>query len=460
MKERYIQYGLLFLDITSVAIGAFVFYRTVSLAYPAMIGIVLPYIMRENKLYWRHGKIYFQYWLQLGQLVRSYFLVFILFCVYTFLTQVVGAKPDPVDLALQFVLILGVNVAGRSIFTGISKLIIKKKRNRFVVIGTSKRAQSIGTEIELYIKDKELVGYIDGSEGKGPVTQERILGSLENLETIIEQNEINSIVVVLDSLELDWLLEVIDRVTYLPVDGYLYNDQFDVIRQRYKYVTIGDLIVSALNRKIKHRESEIFKRMMDIAISLGGLILVSPLLLLTALLIKISSKGPVFYISKRVKNEKGDTFNFLKFRSMYVRNKDPEKERGAGIDEVFSGNVQDKENTKVVDKHALTPIGRILRKSSIDELPQLINVLVGDMSLVGPRPTTEYEFSRYKDWHKRRLRVKPGITGLWQVVARSKTTFDEQVKLDLYYVDHQSIWFDIEILVKTIPVVLLGKGGG
>ena len=109
-------------------------------------------------------------------------------------------------------------------------------------------------------------------------------------------------------------------------------------------------------------------------------------------------------------------------------------------------------------KSAVTQIGRFLRRSSLDELPQLINVFSGVMSIVGPRPSSLYEFKRYKEWHKRRLDVKPGMTGLWQVVARSKTTFDDQVKLDLYYIDHQTIWFDIEILLKTIPAVLYGHG--
>ena len=111
-------------------------------------------------------------------------------------------------------------------------------------------------------------------------------------------------------------------------------------------------------------------------------------------------------------------------------------------------------------KGAVTRVGRYLRKYSLDELPQLINVLKGDMSLVGPRPSLPYEYERHKEWHKRRLDVRPGMTGLWQVVARSKTSFDEQAILDIYYIDHRTIWFDIEILLKTVPVVLSGRGGG
>ena len=130
------------------------------------------------------------------------------------------------------------------------------------------------------------------------------------------------------------------------------------------------------------------------------------------------------------------------------------------MDKLFAGDVADKEFTKITPKGAVTRVGRFLRKYSLDELPQLINVLKGDMSLVGPRPCLNYEYERYKEWHKRRLDARPGMTGLWQVVARSKTSFDEQAILDIYYKDHRTIWFDIEILLKTIPVVLYGRGGG
>lgn len=460
MNKRYIQYSLIILDLASVAIGAILFSRTVSLVYPAMIAVVLPYIMRENKLYWRHGEIYYRIWLQLGQIIRTYFLIFILFCVYAFMTEIVGAKPDPQHLAIQFGLIFCLNIFLRSIFTGILGFSRRDKRKNYAVVGTGERAQVIGKEIEMHQKGKNLLGYIATEPSIENMKADNILGVLKNLEEIIEQKGVDSIIVVLDEMDLEQLMGVIDRVSYQPVDAFVYNDHFDIIRQRYKSVAIGDISVSPLERRLENRDYEIIKRMIDIGLSAVAITLLLPIFIVVSALVKISSKGPVFYVSRRVKNQNGDTFNFIKFRSMYVRKENTEKERGKGIDKSFSGEVVDTENTKVVDKIAVTPLGRFLRKSSIDELPQLFNVIKGDMSLVGPRPTTEYEFARYKDWHKRRLQVKPGITGLWQVVARSRSTFDDQVKLDLYYIDHRTIWFDVEILIKTVPVVLLGRGGG
>ena len=203
-----------------------------------------------------------------------------------------------------------------------------------------------------------------------------------------------------------------------------------------------------------------FKRIFDAVVSTGILLVLTPLLASVALSVKTTSKGPVLFKSDRVLNRAGDSFSFLKFRSMVHRDSDFETERADGLARGFSGEVVDPEYTKVVAHGLVTPIGQFLRKYSIDELPQLFSVLKGDMSLVGPRPTIPYEFVRYEEWHKRRLAVKPGMTGLWQVVARSKTSFDEQAVLDDFYVRHRSASLDMEILLRTIPVVLFGEGGG
>ena len=203
------------------------------------------------------------------------------------------------------------------------------------------------------------------------------------------------------------------------------------------------------------------KRMLDIVGSLGLLIVLSPVLALIAVLVKLTSSGPVFFRQDRV-GASLKPFTMLKFRTMCV-DADHELHRqfvtefiNAGAD---ASPTADSGLFKIVNDPRVTFVGRLLRKSSLDELPQLWNVLRGDMSLVGPRPPLSYEVEQYKRWHYRRvLEAKPGITGLWQVAGRSQTNFDDMVRLDLQYVQNQSAWTDIKILLATPRAVISGKG--
>ena len=205
------------------------------------------------------------------------------------------------------------------------------------------------------------------------------------------------------------------------------------------------------------------KRGIDITSALIGIILFSPAMLVIAILIKVTSHGPILFRQERI-GFLGKKFTFLKFRSMYM-NSGEERHK-----EYVTKLIKNCLNTtsagsecqlvyKMNDDPRITSFGRFLRKSSLDELPQLFNVLKGEMSLVGPRPPISYEVEKYEDWHLRRvLEVKPGITGLWQVKGRSMTTFDEMVRLDIAYVNNFSLWLDLKIIFKTIWVVLSAKG--
>lgn len=207
----------------------------------------------------------------------------------------------------------------------------------------------------------------------------------------------------------------------------------------------------------------IIKRVIDVAGSTAALILFSPLLAAIAAAIKLTSKGPILFEQERI-GQYGLRFKFLKFRSMKCGNdasihRDYVKRFIAGqVEQDGSG---EKQNAvyKIQDDPRVTSVGKFLRKTSLDELPQFINVLKGEMSLVGPRPPIPYELENYQSWHRRRvLEVKPGITGLWQISGRSKTTFDEMVRLDLRYARTWSLWLDIKILLQTPVVVLSGEG--
>jgi exopolysaccharide biosynthesis polyprenyl glycosylphosphotransferase len=224
-----------------------------------------------------------------------------------------------------------------------------------------------------------------------------------------------------------------------------------------------DLYPDLREQKGFRRVGLVLKRMFDVGGSLITLILLSPLLALIAALIKLTSKGPVFFRQTRV-GQYGEKFTFLKFRTMDARNnssihKDYVRRFISGKAYFNEGEHGQSPVYKLVDDTRVTRVGRFLRRSSLDELPQLLNVLKGEMSLVGPRPPIPYECDDYELWHRRRLlEAKPGITGLWQVNGRSKTTFDDMVRLDLRYARSWSLWLDIKILLKTPQAVLSREG--
>jgi lipopolysaccharide/colanic/teichoic acid biosynthesis glycosyltransferase len=209
--------------------------------------------------------------------------------------------------------------------------------------------------------------------------------------------------------------------------------------------------------------SHLMKRAMDIAGSLSALIAASPLFLAIAIVIKLTSKGPILFRQERV-GRYGHKFTFLKFRSMYVNNSHAIHQEfvkslilGSAIPQQAAG--ENRPTYKLTKDPRITRAGGILRKTSLDELPQFLNVLKGEMSLVGPRPPIPYEVENYDIWHRRRLlAVKPGITGLWQVKGRSRITFDEMVRLDLQYAKSWSVWLDLKILLQTPRAVVEGEG--
>ena len=241
---------------------------------------------------------------------------------------------------------------------------------------------------------------------------------------------------------------------FFPEDFTPKDAPFDSDRKLYP-----DLIQRDRSRMLYH----VIKRGIDIVGSLSGLILFSPLFLIIPVLIKCTSRGPVLFKQRRI-GRYGREFNFLKFRTMYINN-------DSAIHEQYIRELIEQKNQaaaepgaakpvfKIVNDPRITPIGPFLRKSSLDELPQFINVLRGEMSLVGPRPPIPYEVAAYRFWHRRRvIEVKPGITGLWQIYGRSSTTFDEMVRLDLRYVREQSLLLDLKIILKTPRAILTGDG--
>jgi lipopolysaccharide/colanic/teichoic acid biosynthesis glycosyltransferase len=212
-------------------------------------------------------------------------------------------------------------------------------------------------------------------------------------------------------------------------------------------------------RRMGNKLTMTVKRLIDVAGSFIAILLFSPVLAVIAAAVKLTSEGPVFFKQERL-GLNGKTFKLYKFRTMYLNN-DPGKHK-----DYIRKYIGEQKNAaiepgvfKLKNDLRITPVGKFLRKISFDELPQLINVLKGEMSLVGPRPPIHYECDLYDIWHRRRLlSCKPGITGLWQVTGRSRTTFDEMVRLDLEYINKWSLWLDLKIILKTPKAVFGGEG--
>jgi len=209
------------------------------------------------------------------------------------------------------------------------------------------------------------------------------------------------------------------------------------------------------------------KRILDIAVALFLLIVFFPLWFLIAVAIKLTSPGPIFYIADTVGKD-GRIFSFYKFRTMRAGNDESEHrqylarfvENNEPYTIIRREDGSEERIYKIVNDPRVTPIGRILRATGLDEAPQILNVLKGDMSMVGPRPPRPAEYEHYEEWHKQRLSVLPGITGLYQVTARSVVPFDEMVRIDLEYIRKRSLWLDLKIMLLTpINVIILRKGG-
>jgi lipopolysaccharide/colanic/teichoic acid biosynthesis glycosyltransferase len=248
----------------------------------------------------------------------------------------------------------------------------------------------------------------------------------------------------------------VDEINAIRISLRVYPDDWDQSERIMEQGLYDGLFHKAPPRRL----TRVVKRSLDLGGSLLALLLDLPMFLGIALAIKLTSRGPVFFRQKRV-GQYGREFTFLKFRSMYCNN-DQSIHREYVKQFIAKGSGASQEGgamRKMANDPRITPIGRFLRKTSLDELPQFINVLMGDMSLVGPRPPLPYEVECYEPWHwGRLLAAKPGITGLWQVTGRSRVTFDEMVRMDLQYASSQSLWLDLKILWLTPLAVISGNG--
>jgi len=278
------------------------------------------------------------------------------------------------------------------------------------------------------------------------------LNSVEELKTkwTEQAREISQIIQIDPLLDRSEILEIVDFCNEHQIIFKYATDLFGAISGNVKTETLAGLPLIEIKRTALDGWGKITKRFVDIIGAILGLILLSPLFLIIAILIKLDSAGPVFVGLERI-GERGKTFKLYKFRSMI---------KGAHLmkKNLLKNNERDGPLFKIKDDPRITNVGRFLRKTSLDELPQLINVLRGEMSLVGPRPHEPEEVAQYQKYHRQLLTIKPGITGMAQISGRSELSFEEEARLDIYYIENWSPGLDLQILLKTIPAVLRGKG--
>ncbi|HEV2864183.1 MAG TPA: sugar transferase [Pyrinomonadaceae bacterium] len=288
-----------------------------------------------------------------------------------------------------------------------------------------------------------------------------VVADLDGLHDAIRETGANEVVITDTSVPGELLFDVTMRVgrSRRGVEFRIAPNLFNCLPRKTKIDQVGHLPVITLFREPLSQSARVVKRASDVVIASLALILLAPVWLLVALLIKLDSRGPVLYAQERVGMD-GRVFLFLKFRTMLTgaddhAHREYQRRYIAGSPDTNLGD-QQKPVYKLHADPRITRVGRVLRRLSIDELPQLLNVLRGEMSVVGPRPPIPYEVAAYEPWHRRRLDMKPGLTGLWQVSGRNRLSFEEMVRLDLFYIENWSLWLDLKIILRTLPVMLRG----
>ena len=297
-----------------------------------------------------------------------------------------------------------------------------------------------------------VVGFVDDDPEKAgtDIGRFKALGNTANIPRLIKEMVVDEVIITLPWMYHRKIVSIIAQCEREQVRVRIVPDMFQMTLSHLDVEDLGGIPMIGVRDITIGRTQGLLKRSMDVFVSLTGLILLLPFFALLALLIKLDSDGPVFFTQIRVgKNE--NLFACYKFRSMR-QGAEAEQEQLRALNEA------DGPIFKMRDDPRITRMGRILRRTSLDELPQLFNVLMGHMSLVGPRPAPPSEVQRYQPWHKRRLEVAPGLTGLWQVSGRSELSFDEMVLLDLYYIEHWSPMLDVQIMLRTFPKMVTGEG--
>ena len=366
-------------------------------------------------------------------------------------------------IPMGFVLSVGIVLGSRSFLVHVvfNDWMRRHFRQQVAIVGSDKEAQRITSHIIDQNAPFWVAGFIGSKEVskiETPVSKDR-LGELEELPLIVKQKKIDEIIVTDENIDKRILISLLDYCTSEGLTVWFSPKLMPIIDLKLHIDVFCGL---QMIRLCSQKNSYIFNKIkhgLDAIFVLPAFLLLLPIFVTIGIAIKLNSHGPVFFRAKAV-GRNGKPFCMYKFRSMQV-------DTGNGVHKEYvtkfiNGNITHDSGKggvfKITEDERITSIGKFLRKLSLDELPQLINVLKGEMSLVGPRPCLPYEYEVYKDWHKKRLSIRPGITGVWQVTGRSAVSFEDMVLLDLYYIYNRNIFMDLNILYETIFAVLEKRG--
>jgi exopolysaccharide biosynthesis polyprenyl glycosylphosphotransferase len=322
-------------------------------------------------------------------------------------------------------------------------------QRRALIVGSGKHIEAVAHALSGRARTRVvIVGYI--SLTARPQNGLRSLGKLEDLPDILATEKVQEIIIADPDFPQEQAVELVDFCHRGGVTVHVAPSTMEILFDRAEFVPGQSVPLFTLRPPVFEGIDFALKRTFDLVLSTVGLILLSPILIAIAIAIKLSSRGAIIYRSVRP-GMGGKPFSCFKFRTM----REHAEQIQADLEPL---NEQTGALFKIRQDPRLTPVGRLLRRFSLDELPQLVNVVRGEMSLVGPRPLPMRDFERLEDWHKKRYLVLPGITGLWQVSGRSELDFDDLVRLDFLYLERWSMFLDLSILLKTIPAVLSRRG--
>jgi len=333
----------------------------------------------------------------------------------------------------------------------IRRYVVKGYHNlQAVIVGTSRTAEYLFNEFQKYpFLGINVVGFLSKGVPLRDEMPKEILGDVNDLEKIIRRHYIDEVYITTPQRNEEFA-SLVSMAERLGVSLKVVPDHLNFLLSEIKVHSVGVIPMFEYRTRMIHGSEIIIKRIFDLVASSVMLVLLLPVFIFIALRIKINCPGPVFYLSERI-GYKGKPFKFFKFRTM-VQDADNLKK------DLIQKNEKEGPIFKIKNDPRITTFGKTLRKYSLDELPQLWNVFLGQMSLVGPRPPLSEEVLQYHDWQLKRLNIRPGITCLWQVSGRSDLSFDEWMKMDIFYIENWSFWLDIKILLQTLLVVIRGKG--
>ncbi len=327
---------------------------------------------------------------------------------------------------------------------------IEETTRRVLIVGAGPLGQRVGEEISHQgIEILRMVGYLDDHE-PGDGVEDMLLGGFEDAVRVVQDHRITDVVIALPYSSYPNMAEIVMALEEQPVRVWVALGFFDLALYRMGVEEVAGIPMLDLRAPALSEYQLLLKRTFDLVFGSMMLVLFAPLMVLVSFLIWLEDRGPVLLRQQRV-GENGGLFTVYKFRTM-IREAEELRSLVESTDENGNTIHKTREDPRV------TRIGKILRRTSIDELPQLLNVLQGTMSLVGPRPELPYLVEHYQPWQRKRFSVPPGITGWWQVIGRSDRPMHLHTEDDLYYIQNYSIWLDIQIMVRTIWVVLIGRG--